>query len=319
MSPDAAAMSHALLVLAWHNVEPTWCFPASRGAGTRGLERQLAFLGRLGNVVPLGDALGALSRGDPLPPRSVALTFDDGYRDQLELAVPILEHLGLPATFFLVPGLLDGTVQAWWEELAWIVTRATRDSVVWEGRSVGLKGPAERRASLAMVLEALKRRDRAGRDVAIEELADRCAPEGKLEEHAAFLDWDGARQLARRGFTVASHSLVHNILAEEPEPEQERDLVTSRQQLERELDLPVDLVAYPNGKRPDYSRATIAAAGRAGYSHALTTVEGWNRPVTAPYEIRRFVLQPERGVPGLALVPLHPLWARVRALRDRRR
>ncbi len=249
----------------------------------------------------------------------VALTFDDGYRDQLELAVPMLDRLGLPATFFLVPGLLEGTVQAWWEQLAWIFTRATRESVVWEGQTVGLRSPAERRASLGAVLENLKRRDRRGRDATLEELLDRCAPEGKLEEQAAFLDWDGARQLARRGFTVASHSLVHNILAEEPGPEQEQDLLVSRRQLEQELDLPVELLAYPNGKRPDYSQATIAAAARAGYAHALTTIEGWNRPATGPYEVRRFVQQPERGAPGLAIVPLHPLWSQVRAIRDRRR
>jgi peptidoglycan/xylan/chitin deacetylase (PgdA/CDA1 family) len=310
--------SHRLLVLAWHNVEPTWCFPARRGAGTRGLAAQLAFLGRFANVVPLGDALAALGRGDPLPPRAVALTFDDGYQDQLELAVPMLERLGLPATFFLVPGLLDRTVPAWWEELAWIFTRATRRSVVWEGRSLGLDGPGERRVELAVVLEELKRRDPLRRDAALDELADRCAPEGKVDEQAAFLDWDGARQLARRGFTVASHSLVHTILAEEPGPEQERDLRSSRRQLERELDLPVELLAYPNGKRPDYSPATIAAAARAGYTHALTTVEGWNRPGTEPFEVRRFVQQPERGAPGLAIVPLQPVWSRVRRGRRRR-
>jgi peptidoglycan/xylan/chitin deacetylase (PgdA/CDA1 family) len=312
-------VSHRLLVLAWHNVEPTWCFPASRGAGARGLERQLAFLGRRCNVVPLADALRALDRDDPLPPRAVALTFDDGYRDQLELAAPMLSRLGLPATFFLIPGLLDGTARAWWELLAWTVTRSTRDAVVWEGRILGLRDDGERRRSLATVLEELKRRDHPGRNAALDELKDRCSPDGKLEEHASFLDWDGARQLVRQGFMVASHSLNHAVLAQEPTPAQERDLTLSRRRLERELDVPVELLAYPNGKQPDYSQATIAAARGAGYSHALTTVEGWNRPSTAPYEIRRFVQQPERGVPGLAMVPLHPAWARVRAVRDRRR
>jgi peptidoglycan/xylan/chitin deacetylase (PgdA/CDA1 family) len=312
-------MSRRLLVLAWHNVDPTWCFPAPGGAGARGLERQLAFLARRGNVVPLANGLRALDQGEPLPPRAVALTFDDGYRDQLELAAPMLARLGLPATFFLVPGLLDGTARPWWELLAWILTRSTRDSVAWEGRTLGLGDDGQRRRALATVLEALKRRDQLARDAALDGLAERCAPDGKLEEHASFLDWDGARQLVRRGFTVASHSLHHAILAEEPAPAQERDLTLSRRRLEEELEVSVELLAYPNGKLPDYSQATVAAARGAGYSHALTTVEGWNQPTTAPYEIRRFVQQPERGAPGLALVPLHPVWARVRAVRDRRR
>ena len=312
-------MSRRLLVLAWHNVAPTWCFPAPGGAGARGLERQLAFLARRCNVVPLAEGLRTLNRDDPLPPRAVALTFDDGYRDQLELAAPMLARLGLPATFFLVPGLLDGTARPWWEQLAWTLTRSTRDTVAWEGRTLDLGDDGQRRRALAVVLEALKRRDRLARDAALDELVERCAPDGKLEEHASFLDWDGAGQLARRGFTVASHSLHHAILAEESTAAQERDLALSRRRLEEELQVPVRLLAYPNGKLPDYSQATVAAARSAGYSHALTTVEGWNQPTTAPYEIRRFVQQPERGAPGLALVPLHPVWARARGLRDRRR
>ena len=312
-------MSRRLLVLAWHNVDPTWCFPAPRGAGPRGLERQLAFLARRCTVVPLADGLRALDQDDPLPPRAVALTFDDGYRDQLELAAPMLARLGLPATFFVVPGLLDGTARPWWEQLAWAFTRSARDSLVWEGRTLGLRDDGERRRALATVLEELKRRDHQARDAALDELSERCAPDGKLEEHASLLDWDGAKQLARRGFTVASHSLDHAILAEESTSAQERDLALSRRRLEEGLEVPVELLAYPNGKQPDYSEATVAAARDAGYSHALTTVEGWNRPTTAPYEIHRFVQQPERGVPGLTLVPLHPVWARVRAYRDRRR
>jgi peptidoglycan/xylan/chitin deacetylase (PgdA/CDA1 family) len=312
-------MSRRLLVLAWHNVDPTWCFPAPRGEGARGLERQLAFLARRCNVVPLAEGLRALDQDDPLPPRAVALTFDDGYRDQLELAAPMLAALGLPATFFLIPGLLDRTARPWWELLAWILTRSTRGSVAWEGRTLGLSDDGQRRRSLDTVLAGLKRRDQQARDAALDELAERCAPDGKLEEHASFLDWDGARQLARRGFTVASHSLHHAILAEEPAPAQERDLTLSRRRLEEELQVPVGLLAYPNGKLLDYNQATVAAARGAGYSHALTTVEGWNQPTTAPYEIRRFVQQPERGAPGLALVPLHPVWAPVRAVRDRRR
>jgi len=312
-------MSRRLLVLAWHNVDPTWCFPAPGGAGALGLERQLAFLARRCNVVPLAEGLRALDQDDPLPPRAVALTFDDGYRDQLELAAPMLARLGLPATFFLVPGLLDGTARPWWELLAWTLTRSTRDSVAWEGRPLDLGDDGRRRRALATVLEALKRRDQLARDAALDELSERCAPDGKFEEHGSFLDWDGARQLARRGFTVASHSLHHAILAEESTAAQERDLALSRRRLEEELEVPVQLLAYPNGKLPDYSQATVAAARGAGYSHALTTVEGWNQPTTAPYEIRRFVQQPERGAPGLALVPAHSVWVRVRAIRDRRR
>jgi peptidoglycan/xylan/chitin deacetylase (PgdA/CDA1 family) len=316
---NRVAMRRRLLVLGWHNVQPTWCFPARPGAGRRGLEQQLTFLAGVANVVPLGDALRALEEGGPLPARAVALTFDDGYRDQLELAVPILERLGLPATFFLVPGLLGGTARPWWEVLAWVFGRASRDTVAWDGRTMRLRCDAERRAWLRVVSELLKRRDSRARNAAIEELTDRCQPAGAPADRDMFMDWADARQLRRRGFTVASHSQSHTILTEESGAEQRRDLALSRRQLERELDVPVDLLGYPNGTLLDYDQTTVAAARAAGYTHAVTTVAGWNHPTTPPFEVRRFVMQPERGVAGLSIVPLDPLWRRARRYRGRRR
>jgi peptidoglycan/xylan/chitin deacetylase (PgdA/CDA1 family) len=270
----------------------------------RGLGSQLAFLRRRMTVVPLGDALRALSQGRPLPPRAVAVTFDDGYRDALELAVPILERLGLPATFFLVPELLSGAIRPWWEVLGWAFRRSRRESIRWEGRQLGLGGAAERNASLTVVAEQLKRRPAGDRDRAVEELRLLCDPGGDPADARMFLDWRGAQELVRRRFTVGSHSLKHTILAREGAAEQHRDLLLSRQQLEHGLGVTVDLLAYPNGLPGDYDATTIRAARDAGYAYAVTTIQGWNRATTPGYEIRRFVQQPQRGVAGLALAPL---------------
>jgi peptidoglycan/xylan/chitin deacetylase (PgdA/CDA1 family) len=306
------AVSASLVVLSWHNVEPTWFFPARPGAGRRGLEQQLRFLRRAANVVPLEPALDALGDGRPLPPRAVAITFDDGYLDTLQVAAPMLERLRLPATCFLVPDLLSGLARPWWELLGWALTRTRREVVAWEGRTLRLRDPGERHMAATTVAELLKRRPYAARDEAVAALLERCQPQGEFDDRALFLDWDGAEELVRHGLAVASHSRRHTILAEETGDEQHRDLAESRGALESRLGVPVRLLAYPNGLRRDYDATTIAAARSAGYSHALTTVRGRNLRSTAPYELRRFVVQPERGVAGLALTPLHLLRDRLR-------
>jgi len=315
-------VSTRLVVLGWHNVEPTWCFPAPPGRGAAGLAEQLAFLKRTCNVVPLGVALRALDEGRPLPPRAVAVTFDDGYRDNLALALPLLERLRLPATFFLVPELLSGIARPWWETIAWVLSRSRRDEITWEGRTVNLRDEATRRGANLEIAALLKRRDQAARAAAIEELADRCQPDAAGaggDPRSLFMDWEGARELVRRGFEVASHSHHHAILAMERREEQARDLAESRLWLQRELDAPIDLLAYPNGLEGDYDASTVEAARAAGYAHAVTTIGGWNRPQTPAYELHRFVQQPERGAKGLAIVPLHPLWKHARRWRDRLR
>ncbi|HSO51373.1 MAG TPA: polysaccharide deacetylase family protein, partial [Actinomycetes bacterium] len=286
-------MTDRLLIVAWHNVERTWNYPAAPGAGAAGFEHQLRRLQRLGTIVPLAPSLRQLTTGQPLPPRAIALTFDDGYRDNLEVGAPVLERLGLPASFFLVPGILDGTVSPWWETVAWAVGNATRNSLDWEGQALPVGGRAGGR-TLELVTERLKEHDQAARGRAVAELLERLEPAGEPGHRRLFLDWDGARELLARGFEVGAHSMDHAILARETPAAQLTDLVESRRRLEDELGAAVEVLAYPNGSRADYDAATVDAARRAGYSHGLTARSGWNSRATPLFEIRRVVLEPQR-------------------------
>jgi peptidoglycan/xylan/chitin deacetylase (PgdA/CDA1 family) len=287
-----------LVVFAWHNVGPTWFSPTPRRTSVRGLARQLRTLAAAFSVVPLDDALDRVYGGRALPPRAAALTFDDGYRDNLELAAPLLERLGLPATFFLVPTLLDGG-RAWWETVAWAFARSSRRELTWQGRRWPLETPQRRAATVGIVCEGLKPVDHAARLRAIDELTDLLQPRGGYGE-SFFLDWDGARQLAcRPGVGIGSHSRDHAILSRESAQAQVADLTEARRALERGLDVPVSALAYPNGLRTDYDEQTIAAARQAGHRWALTARTGVNRPDTPPYELRRAMLSPADGVHGL--------------------
>ncbi len=294
-------MSSRLLVLCYHNVHSTWCFPSGPGAGPKGLERQLTSLRRFASVMPLADAVARLAEGRPLPPRAVAITFDDGYRDNLTTAVPMLERLGLPATFFLVPGLLSNETIPWWESFSWAVRAGTAPRVDWDGDSWELTDEAARRRANHQLQGRLKRLDRATRDAAVAELTEQLAPTGTAPSaQDLFLDWDESAELLRRGFDVGSHTCAHAILSGESAGEQKRDLADSRRLLAERLAVGVDLLAYPNGTTADYDEHTLAAASSAGYRAALTTTEGFNRPSTPSLELKRVVMYPERGNRDLA-------------------
>jgi peptidoglycan/xylan/chitin deacetylase (PgdA/CDA1 family) len=292
-------MADRLVILAWHNVEATWWYPSRPGQGIQGLVGQLRSLRRFANVVPLQPALEALAAERPLPPRAVALSWDDGYRDSLELVAPLLERFELPATFFLVPGLLSGEVRAWWELLAWAFAHSPRRAVRWDDRVLPVGGRAGRR-SLRWLGQRLQAHCRAVRDQRVAELLERLEPAGEPDDRRLFLDWTDARRLAGKGFAIGSHSMHHAILGHEPLDEQRRDLVDSRAQLEQRLEVPVRLFAYPSGQPGDYDAATVRAVARAGYSHAFTTRAGWNRPSTPVLEGHRVLIGPERPLPSLA-------------------
>jgi peptidoglycan/xylan/chitin deacetylase (PgdA/CDA1 family) len=292
-------MADRLAILAWHNVEATWWYPSRPGQGVRGLVRQLRSLQRLANVVPLEPALDALAAGRPLPPRAVALSWDDGYRDSLELVAPLLERFQMPATFFLVPGLLSGEVRAWWELLAWAWARSPRSSVRWDGQDLPVAGPAGRRSLHWLGLQ-LQAHSRAARDQRIAELLERLGPAGEPDDRRLFLDWSDAKKLVGKGFAIGSHSMYHAILRNEPIGEQQHDLSTSRARLEQELGVPVRLFAYPSGQANDYGPETVRAVARAGYTHAFTTRAGWNRPSMPVLEGHRILIEPQRAFPNLA-------------------
>jgi peptidoglycan/xylan/chitin deacetylase (PgdA/CDA1 family) len=292
----------SLMVLGWHNVEGTYCFPARPGRGLERLERQLRVLQAITNIVPLAGALDALREGRPLPDRALAVTFDDGYLDNLTLAGPLLRRLGIPATCFLVPGILSGTVVPWWERLGCAFADAQARKIEWANRSMSLCTPKERRANFASVAEHLKRFDRSTRETAVDDLCTLLEPSGEYRLEDQFLDWEGAREL-REYMDIGSHTMHHAILARETPEVQHQDLAESRAQLSSKLGDDITLLAYPNGSASDYTPETVAAAERAGYRAAITTQPGWNCATTPPYEIRRWVMRPEWDVVELAKIP----------------
>jgi peptidoglycan/xylan/chitin deacetylase (PgdA/CDA1 family) len=292
-------MVDRLLVLGWHNVHGTPCFSSGPGKGERGLRHQLTTLRRLAHVVPLERALRALDNGDRLPPRAVALTFDDGYRDNLDVAAPILRDLGLPATFFLVPELLDRTTPPWWERVAWAFGSATASGLDWDGTRYDLSQPKLASQAGAAVSERLKAVDGDERREVVEDLVERLAPAGSDPSSELFMTWQHARELVRMDFEIGSHTMRHDILSQEPSAAQAADLVAARQTIQDRLQVGADVLAYPNGRSVDYDQGSLDAAAAAGHSHALTTEDGFNTPGGRPYEVRRSVVYPERDVVDL--------------------
>jgi peptidoglycan/xylan/chitin deacetylase (PgdA/CDA1 family) len=256
--------------------------------------QQLTVLRRIANVVPLRDALTALEQGRTPGVRAVALTFDDGYRDNLTVAGPILRRLGLPATCFLVPGLLSGRASPWWEKLAWAFARRRCRRIEWQGRLFTLDDVSTTRQAFSSVADQLKRADRIERDAAVDEIGELLRPHGEYFVADQFLGWDGARQLCDF-MEIGSHSRYHAILSQESAQAQEADLREAKRELQEGLDRAISVLAYPNGRRSDYNASTVTAAAMAGYTHALTTMPGLNTAATPRYEIRRIVMNPERG------------------------
>ena len=291
-----------LVVLCWHNVRPTWFFPGPPNGHLRGLVAQLRLLRRICRPVALEPALDDLFAGRPLPARALAVTFDDGYRDNLDQALPALDDAGVPASFYLVSGFLDGEAAPWWERLGWAFARSPRRGVPW--RDTTVTGGSEPAAvpDFWAVAETLKPLTTVERNRAIDELVEALGPEGPEPNwQDMFVDWDGARELARRA-EVGCHTRYHGILSRESPSDQAAEIDHSCARLRAELDQPIRTLAYPNGTEADYDEGSVNGAIAAGLDYALTTRAGICSDDSRPFEIERLVLDPLEGAAGLRRV-----------------
>jgi len=233
---------------------------------------------------------------------AVAVTFDDGYADNLHAALPILAELGIPATFFVSTFIFDAPDGRWREFWNDALERLVLDGAAYPprfelrddrfGRSWPTTNPAERLA-LHDELHRCMLKIGAERRVAwLEQLRAWSGAEARGREENRPLDAEELRALAAHPLvTIGAHSVSHSPLAALSEAEQRREIVHSRRRLEELIDRPVEVFAYPYGSRREYGRTAARLCREAGFRKAATTLPGqvhrWSDPWQLPRQLVR--------------------------------
>lgn len=230
---------------------------------------------------------------------TVLVTFDDGYRDNFEVALPILAERNVPATFFIPTAFLDTPRLPWWDHVAYVikytrVPRFTLERSLDRSRSpLQIDVEATPRATaIATIIHALLDDTIDDERRFLDELASRAevVVNGECLGRSLFMSWDQVRQLPEYGakFTIGSHSHSHPNLARLDEDSQRYELTVSKQVLETRTGCEIDALAYPYGWPGTYTSRTKAIASEAGYRLAFASREGTNQSDTFdPWEIRR--------------------------------
>ena len=239
------------------------------------------------NVLPLSEACARLERGS-LPARAVCVTFDDGYADNEEIALPVLQRLRLPATFFVATGYSaggcmfnDGVI-----EVVRSAAGGTHDLSRWGLGSVTLGDAASRRDAVAQLIDALKYRPCAERQHTVEAVA--CALSARLPANLMMTDAQILR-LHRAGMEIGAHTVHHPILASVGDEEAREEIVAGKRALEAITGSPVTLFAYPNGKPGrDYDPRHVRFVKEAGYRAAVSTINGIAHRGSDLYQLPRY-------------------------------
>lgn len=247
----------------------------------------MGWLAQWFNVLPLDEAIARLKNGD-LPQRAAAITFDDGYADNLTCAVPILKKHGLSATFFIATGFLDGG-RMWNDTLIEsmrLTTLPELDATRFGLGNLSLNSMAGKRAAIDRLIPAIKHLPAAARQEAVEYVRVAC---GCALPDNLILTTPQLRELRAAGMGIGAHTVSHPILATLDEPAARQEIIESRERLEALLGERIGLFAYPNGKLgADYTARHAAIVRSLGFDAAVATNWGVAGSGSDHFQLPRF-------------------------------
>ncbi len=237
-----------------------------------------------------------------------ALTFDDGYRDNVEHALPVLRRRDAPATFFVTDDYAQGRGRLWWLELEEAIRRLDRVVVAVGSRTLDLDAStdAAKTAAFEAVYWPLRTLPEDGLRAAIAGLCEQAGVDMAGLVRANCLTFAEIAALSREpGVTIGAHTLTHPRLAMLDEAEARREIGASRSLVEAAIGAPVRHLAYPVGDPTSAGAREFALAREAGFLTAVTTRPGHLFPEHAGHL---------HALPRVSLNGLHQTQGALRAL-----
>jgi peptidoglycan/xylan/chitin deacetylase (PgdA/CDA1 family) len=239
-------------------------------------------------IVDLDSALAMIAGGAERP--FAVLTFDDGYKDTRDFALPILEKHAAPFTMYVTTGFAERTARLWWVELEAAIARLSRVRISAGGRDLDLPAisAAEKSAAFATLYQILNAGSEADLLAAIARLADEAGVEPHSIPRGLCLDWAAIAAMARHPLcTIGVHTLTHPRLGKLGAAAMHDELAASRAIIEAHIGEPARHLAYPVGNPVAAGVREFAAAAALGFKSAVTTRPGM---IFSAHDTRRMAL-----------------------------
>ncbi len=240
-------------------------------------EAQMRYVRKHYRLIPLGQLCREIANGDAVRP-TLAITFDDGYRDLYTHAFPVLRKYEIPATIYLIGRSMETGESPWYDRIFVALDHAAERSIeveMDEPRQFALTSVAARRKAAWEIVCFLRTiSDARRRDWCLAFDTRMKPPQEKLERR--MLDWNQVRLMQAGGICFGAHTMTHPCVAHVEAAKLEEELSASRRLLEAGLDAPAGDFAYPFGKISDCLPADDGFLAQCGYRSAVTTVEGIN-------------------------------------------
>jgi peptidoglycan/xylan/chitin deacetylase (PgdA/CDA1 family)/CelD/BcsL family acetyltransferase involved in cellulose biosynthesis len=252
--------------------------------------RQMEYIAQNFRVVTLNDiAEGRI--GTEESRYSVAITFDDGYRDNFTSVFPILKELGIPATIYLATGYVGSNRIPWYDEVCLAFKLSVRTRLQPErtdAPSGSMETQAERLTLLERVLDWLRDLDDEARRQAMPELFRALGVPAALTLPNYMLGWDEIKQMKAHNIEFGAHTVSHPVLSRTSGRQLQEEISASKKTIEQKLKTEVRHFAYPFGRNSHVGSEAKRCVEQCGFKTAVTTEFGFNAPGDDLFALRRF-------------------------------
>jgi len=260
-------------------------------------ERQMRYLRRNYRIVSLPQLCQELRNGAAVAP-TVAITFDDGYRDLYRHAFTVLQKYQIPATIYLIGESMETGECPWYDRIFVALEHAPETHLEVEldsSRQFGLTSPAERRQAAWEIVCYLRTLPDAKRREWCAAFDRRMRPP-RVHLENRMLDWSQVRTMQAAGVHFGAHTMTHPSVARLAPTEFEEELLASRKLLEAGLETAVEHFAYPFGKTADCLSSSETMLSGYGYRSAVTTREGINSFETDLFRLNRMQIGDDASI-----------------------
>ena len=283
LSTRLSLASGRSFILMYHGVSD-----AAERSGS--FEKQLAYLNKHFDIVSVEQLLSRLKAGNHPGKIPVAITFDDGLKNNFSHATPLLVKHRIPATFFVCPALVDRGTWLWNIEARlrlMSLPRAELQAFLARHRIPGSTAEAAIDWMKGQPMEIRRQTEQH-----IRAATPGFVPNQDQHQRYDLMNWSEIAALPEL-ITIGSHTNHHPILTTLNKEALVEEIVASKNALESRLDRPCDLFCYPNGS----NNAAVIGEVRKHYKAALCVDEGYVGPADDPYQLKRIAVQPESGMP----------------------
>jgi peptidoglycan/xylan/chitin deacetylase (PgdA/CDA1 family) len=281
-----------IVILIYHRVTASPSDPEMIAVAPDNFRQQMVYLKERFRILRLDDDWSGLK--EP----AVVITFDDGYADNFLEALPILEEVGVPATFYISTGLVGAEKEFWWHELETMLLREgefpstfkledSRYGRTWDSATF------EQRKKLYAVLSLLMRKQPPERqDVWLNQLeawGGFAAPQ--LGRHRCMNREEIQSLTTSNWVTIGAHSVKHAALSTLSEQQQREEIFSSKRDLEEIIGQEVVTFSYPFGRKCEYNQASVSLCKEAGFMKVAANFPGQVHQWTDPMQLPRHLVR----------------------------